>query len=216
MARLCVTPAFQSTLTVLTSVIIGVVVITGLYWAQAVLIPIALAVFLAFPLAPLVSRLQRWHLGRKPSVVAVVLFAALVLGGVVWVVEIELSGLAHELPTYTDNIRAKVKDLRQLGHSAGVERLGKLSEVITGEWEKSLTDGEDKDANEGPESLRPLPAITTALPEDKAQTPSAPFEGPTWLSGLPALLGSALESIGSFILALVLVVFILLERETLR
>src|SRR6187402_497413 len=38
-----------------------------LYWAQAVLIPIALATLLTFLLAPLVSRLQRWGIKRGVS-----------------------------------------------------------------------------------------------------------------------------------------------------
>jgi predicted PurR-regulated permease PerM len=40
-----------------------VVVVAALYWLQAVLIPLALAVLLAFLLSPVVSTLQRRGLG---------------------------------------------------------------------------------------------------------------------------------------------------------
>ena len=44
------------------------VVVAALYFAQEVLIPLALAVLLCFLLAPLVTRLERYRLGRVPSV----------------------------------------------------------------------------------------------------------------------------------------------------
>ena len=47
-------------------------VVAGLYWLQAVLIPLALAVLLTFLLSPVVSTLQRRGLGRVPSVLVTV------------------------------------------------------------------------------------------------------------------------------------------------
>ena len=49
----------------------GVLVIVVLYWAQAVLVPIALAVLITFVLAPPVTWLEKW-LGRVPAVLAMV------------------------------------------------------------------------------------------------------------------------------------------------
>ena len=42
----------------LTGTVVGVVVVSRLYWAQTVFIPVALAVFLTFLLAPLVTALS--------------------------------------------------------------------------------------------------------------------------------------------------------------
>src|SRR5947208_2052937 len=55
------------------------VVVAALYFAQDVLIPLALATLLTFLLSPLVQRLERWRLHRVPSViiVAVLTFGAL-------------------------------------------------------------------------------------------------------------------------------------------
>ena len=43
----------------------GVLVVAVLYWAQAVLVPFALAILLTFVLTPPVTWLQRW-VGRVP------------------------------------------------------------------------------------------------------------------------------------------------------
>ena len=44
----------------------GVLVVAVLYWAQAVLVPFALAILLTFVLTPPVTWLQRW-VGRVPA-----------------------------------------------------------------------------------------------------------------------------------------------------
>jgi predicted PurR-regulated permease PerM len=49
----------------------GVLVVGVLYWAQAVLVPFALALLLTFVLAPPVTWLQRW-VGRVAGVLLVV------------------------------------------------------------------------------------------------------------------------------------------------
>jgi predicted PurR-regulated permease PerM len=219
MAKLCAAPARHTSLAILAGTVVGVVVIVGLYWAQALLIPIALAMFLAFPLAPLVSALQRWHLGRRVSVVVVVLCAALLLSGVVWIVKIELASLANELPAHTDNIQGKVKELRQMSRGVGMERLGKLSQVITGEWQKASENLEGQ-ATDLPDGSLPAASERSSVlavePENPAPAAEARPEFPARLSWLPAMFGSVLASLGSLALALVLVVFMLLEREALR
>ena len=67
MAKASATPRWQRALIVLTGTVVGVVVISCLYWAQTVLVPVALAVFLTFLLTPLVSFLQRRPRDRVPA-----------------------------------------------------------------------------------------------------------------------------------------------------
>ena len=69
----------------------AVLVIVVLYWAQAVLVPIALAALLSFVLAPPVSWLERW-LGRVPAVLTVVTLVFVVLGIAGW-------GLVRQMDT---------------------------------------------------------------------------------------------------------------------
>ena len=49
-----------------------VLIIASLYWAQAVLIPIALSIMLTFLLSPVASASERIGLGRLPSVILIV------------------------------------------------------------------------------------------------------------------------------------------------
>jgi len=100
-AKATAVPQWQRAVVILTGTVVGVVVISFLFWARVVLIPVALAVFLTFLLAPLVSSLQRHHVGRVPAVILVVLLATLTLGGVGWLVTAEVTSVVGELPTYT-------------------------------------------------------------------------------------------------------------------
>jgi predicted PurR-regulated permease PerM len=59
----------------LTSLLFVVVIIGCVYAGREVLVPMALAVLLSFPLAPPVELLQRWHVPRSLSVIGVVVFA---------------------------------------------------------------------------------------------------------------------------------------------
>jgi len=54
---------WQRAVVVLAGTVVATAVITCLYWAQAVFIPVALAVFLTFVLSPAVTALQRRRLG---------------------------------------------------------------------------------------------------------------------------------------------------------
>jgi hypothetical protein len=96
-------------------------VIAGLYWLQAVLIPLALAILLTFLLSPVVGILQRRGLGRVPAVLVTVLLALSVLGGIGWTLTRQLVTLANELPRYTLNIhhRSRRDDGARYATNAG-------------------------------------------------------------------------------------------------
>ena len=82
MAKPSAAPGWQLTLLNLTGTVVGVVVVSCLYWAQTVFIPVALAVFLSFLLAPLVTALQRRGLRRlAEQAPALVCIGALPPGG---------------------------------------------------------------------------------------------------------------------------------------
>ena len=176
--------------------------------AQRVFIPVSLAVFLTFLLAPLVSFLQWRHVGRGPSVVLVVLLAVLVLGGVVWLVTIEVTSLAGELPTYTKNIRQKIRSLREMGQGSAMEHLDKMIQDIAAEWQLEPVSPEGGTADQ--------PAEPVVADSQKPSAVVVQPESPAWLSRLPPLFSPVVESLGSLALALVLVVFMLLKREGLR
>ena len=106
----------------------GVLVVAVLYWAQAVLVPFALAILLTFVLTPPVTWLQRW-VGRIPAVLfaATLVFAALGLAG--WGLTRQIDHLAGDLPGYRANIRTKIADVR---HASSGGAVGKLQETLEG------------------------------------------------------------------------------------
>jgi predicted PurR-regulated permease PerM len=203
MSTVSTSPAWQRALIVLSGTFVGVVVVGCLYWAKTVLVPVALAVFLTFLLTPVVSFLQQRGLRRMPAVILVVLQAALVLGGIVWLLTVEVRSVADDLPQYTENIKEKIKSIRQMG--AGTQRLGKMFQDIAAQWNLLPANAEGEDAD---------PPIGAAA--DKVATVIIQPDGQEWLSRLPALLVPVVEVLGGLGLALILVVFMLLKRENLR
>src|SRR5882724_4843018 len=85
-----------------------VLALACIYWAQAVLMPVAMAVLITFLLTPPVLLLQRWRVPRVPSVIVVVLLALAVVVGVGTVLVMQVMSLGEELPLYGDNIREKI------------------------------------------------------------------------------------------------------------
>jgi predicted PurR-regulated permease PerM len=174
------TPSFLQSL-------VGVgVTLALLYWAKAVLIPVALALLLTFLLTPLVTTLWHWGLHRVLAAVLVVVLAAGLLGAVGWTVETQLAALAAELPTYTANLKQKIAQVRQAG-TGGV--LGKIQDTV----QDVTTAGQPA-----------TPPAATPVPVQA--------EGPSLLGYLP----SVLETVLTAVIVLVLVIFLLIEQGTLR
>ena len=195
MSTSSVAPVWQRALIILTGTVVFVVVVTCLYWAQAVFVPLALAVFLAFLLAPLVTGVQRRGLGRVPAVVLVVLLAGLAFAGIGWLVTTEIASLVADLPTYTENIKDKVRSLR---------------------LKTPMTEGLDEMIREIVGELEPQAPPRLALDKEKPAPVVVQPETPAWLAPVPAILGRVTESLGGLALSLVLVIFMLLKREDLR
>jgi predicted PurR-regulated permease PerM len=84
-------------------------VVAILYFAQEVLIPVALAMLLSFLLAPLVRRLERLRIPRVPSVIVIVLSLFALIGLLGYVVGRQVVNLATNVDAYKENIIAKAR-----------------------------------------------------------------------------------------------------------
>ena len=169
----------------------GVLVVAVLYWAQAVLVPFALAILLTFVLTPPVAWLQRW-VGRAPAVllVATLVFVALGLAG--WGLTWQMDHLIEDLPGYRANIRTKIADVRLAGRGSAVEKLQEMLEGIKTDLETS----------EAPKGTVPRPFLVTS-------NQVTGFLGLAWLGPVVGPLSTA-----GFVA--VMVIFMLLERRDLR
>lgn len=88
-------------------------VIAGLYLGRPVLIPLALAMVLAFLLSPVVGLLEKTHIGRVTSVLTVLVLSFGLLGIVGWTVIGQLTQILEQVPDYRANIHNKIVLLRQ-------------------------------------------------------------------------------------------------------
>jgi predicted PurR-regulated permease PerM len=172
-----------------------VLIIASLYWAQAVLIPIALAIMLTFLLSPVASASERIGLGRLPSVILIVVLTFSLLGGIGWVVTLQFGSLANELPKYTTNITQKIADVRGAGKGGAFEKVQKIVEEVKSKIQKG------HEPTKAGEQGRP---VVVQAEESFAFWP------------VPLAVGPTVERFASAGLVIVLVIFMLIYREDLR
>jgi predicted PurR-regulated permease PerM len=176
-------------------VIASVALVAGvLYLGQAFFVPLALALLLAFVLAPVVSWIERIGLGRTPAVIAVSVVIALLLAGMVAVASRELVSLVAEVPEYRENVVRKVKSLR--GPLGSVER---AADAVT-ELEEEIA---SPAAGERKAAKKPAPKVEVVSSSGLVST-------------LGAFVGPLLDPLGVIALVVVLAIFMLLQHEDLR
>ncbi|MFO0965775.1 MAG: AI-2E family transporter [Gemmataceae bacterium] len=156
--------------------------------ARAILIPIALAILLAFTLSPAVVALQRRGVWRTPAVLLVAGAALVLVGGAVVALSFQLHTLAGNLPEHKENILRKLREL--FGHGPGVlERLSHLFEEIS--------------AGIQPPTAAAIPVTVTASHKSA-------------LEALRETTGSLVGWVGSVSLVIGLTLAMLFKREDLR
>jgi predicted PurR-regulated permease PerM len=184
--------------------LLGLALVLGfLYWAKPVLIPLALAILLTFLLTPAVGWLQRRHIGRVPAVVLVTFAAMATMFGIAWAVTQQVTSLIDTYPRYERNITAKIASLRDRGRDGVVDKVQALAQRIASELERDPVD-------EGPATPAEI-EIRRAQPVRIIDD-----EGPFRLSELWSVAGPLLAPLATLGLVLVLVIFMLINREDLR
>src|SRR5690242_13753755 len=86
-----------------------IALISVLYLARDIFVPLSLAVTLALILDPAVDWLQKMRLGRIPAVFLVMLVTIGAAGGIGWVIFNQLLDVANELPKYQRNIHNRLE-----------------------------------------------------------------------------------------------------------
>ena len=90
------------------------IVVALLYLGAGILVPLVLAILLAFALSPLVELLSRKaHLPEPLAVIASVLAAVLALGGFAYAAGLQLIQIGAQLPEYQTTIANKLRDVQQ-------------------------------------------------------------------------------------------------------
>jgi len=86
-----------------------VIAVAALYFGKEVLIPLALAILLAFLLTPPVRRLEKWKLPRTAAVLVILLLSMAAAGGVGYVVANQFLDVINQLPSYKANIERNLE-----------------------------------------------------------------------------------------------------------
>jgi predicted PurR-regulated permease PerM len=133
----------------------------------------------------------------------VVLLAALLLGGVSWLVGSQVTSLLGEFPKYSENIEDKIHSFQKLTKD---NSLGGMIRSLSASWNHPQ---EAERPEREPASSRSTP------PETPTTVVLKPNELP-WLGLVPSILAAVLEGFTQAGLAVVLTIFMLLKREDLR
>ncbi len=178
------------------------VVAAVLHFGQDVFLPLAIAMLITFALSPLVSYLRNKGLPMMATVLTVVTMAFAVIGLFLMIVATQMSQLAVNLPTFQANIVTKLENLQSAGDGTGVvSRVTGMIAAINAEI--------------GATAPQAVPA--------KADTPTAAapmavevVERRSAVQMLQDLVLPLISPIATAGLVIVVVIFMLLEREELR
>ncbi|CAN1725141.1 AI-2 transport protein TqsA [Hyphomicrobium sp. 1Nfss2.1] len=192
--------------------VIAFLIVVVLYVAQAVLVPLALAVILSFVLSPAVRILRRTGLPNTPSVLLVVAVAFGIIFGVGTLITQQVGSLVQEMPRYQTTLRDKVKSLKEVAQG-GSGALKQASDAL-----KDLQDELDKPAAQptGPGvTISPMQGEMRSGDRNPVpvvvRTPS-----PTPLDQLQSIIGVIVQPLATAALVVLFVLFLLLQREDVR
>ena len=160
--------------------------------AKEVFIPIALAMLLTFVLAPVVRFLERRRVPHGAAVALTVVLAFSAIGGVGYVLALQASTLATDLPKYEGTIKRKIREVRRAGKGGTIEKAQTTVKEVIGELQK----------NDDAKARKPAPVVVER-------------ETPTGLAGLRESLGGLAAALATAGLVIVLVIFMLIEQQRL-
>ncbi len=167
-----------------------VLIVVVLARAEAILVPLALAVVVAFALSPTVTRLER-VLRRGGAVTVVVLVSLGVVAGVGYLLQRQLVDLSSQMTKYSDSIRRKMLTL-QGSAGTGLAGFSKSVDRVVHDLDQRVA------ADEGARPVRLVPAETPVM--ERVETALTPVVAP----------------VARALVVLVLVIFFLFKREDLR
>lgn len=184
--------------------VVAVLTIATLYFAREILIPIALAMLLAFVLAPLAHLLERARLGRVFSSLLVVFLAVAVIVVLGWTVAKQITTVVQQIPNYQQNISDKIDLLR----GAPAQALEKAANTVNEVRERLSSPPGDGSVNSAVSNNLPRKQAAAKPPVRVAlvKTPSLP----------PDSLQNALRFLLGALLVFVFTLFVIIRREDVR
>jgi len=177
---------------ILINLLTVIAVVAILRFAEPILMPFAIAILLCVVLTPAVRRVERIGIGRVPAVVLVALLASSGVLGVGYVVVGQVTQIVQSLPEYRTNVREKMRTLRESFLS--LERAARQMR----ELEKDIAEATHTPVREEP---------------PRVQVVEKPLSS---MEVIRTYLGSVAGPLGTVGLVVVMIIFILIQREDLR
>jgi predicted PurR-regulated permease PerM len=197
-----------------------------LYFGRDVLVPITLAVILSLLIAPLVRVLRRIGFGHILSVLAAVLVLGFSFAAVAGVIGSQLVHTAQSLPRYERTIEHKLKMLNDVTVGKFNEFTGQAGRFTNRYPAAAGQPGtlEQPGAPDEPQTLnrQGTPGAPRTLQQPAPAGPNSPIPvelhqpPPNPVQVIERVLGSIWVPIETAGIVLVVLVFVLLEHETLR
>jgi predicted PurR-regulated permease PerM len=181
-------------------ILIGVTVVLKV--GQEIFVPLALSLLLTFTLAPIVSFLRKRSVPKIAAVILAVASAFCAIAIFSFVVASQVANLAENIPAYQRNIVTKVQALSAAGSGDGILRhLSGIVERVGAEIQTRAAESqEDTEATPPQRDPMPVEIVTRSNPIQTLGNFILPLISPFATAGL----------------VIVLVIFMLLEREDLR
>jgi len=181
------------------------IVLALLYFGRSVLIPLALAIVLSLLVAPLVRTLRRLRVGRTSSVLIAVVASTVLCMGVAAALGTQMLHIAESLPQYESNVQRKLKTLDEVTIGPLRRLTDETSRLVEMRESAEALPGHARDLE------RSLPAAAPGV---------AALEPPEFRSHPLQLMGKLLTTVWGPLqfagIVLLVLMFVLLEHETLR
>lgn len=197
-------PAPASPPSLALKILVGVAVLGVLYGGRGVLEPIMLAVMLAFVMAPIVRQIRRLGLGRATAALATLALVGLMVTAVALMLFAQLGAMSRELPRYEVHAREKISSLRELTVGRLQEMQGRAGRLFGDLAPTQASDTESEPGIDGADTTPRNPAARAGHSSEDSAVLLGQFLGMVW---------GPLGAVGVVVLVLV---FALLEQESLR
>ena len=184
---------------------VAALIVTALYFAREVLVPVALAVLFSFVLAPFVIRLQSWRVPRTLSVLVAVFVGFSIIFSLGGLMVSQANRLAEELPGYQQTLREKIQGLRGVaaGGSGTLERASRVLRELDTELQNPARGQLAEDGLRRQPLDKPIP-VEIRQPD------------PGTLTTLFAIIQPLIQPLTTTGIVVIFVIFILLQRQDLR
>ncbi len=195
--------------------VLTALLVAALYFGRDIFIALALAVMLSLVLVPLANFLEDYvHLPRGISIPTVVLLAFALIFSLGGIIASQVTQLAGDLPRYEQNIREKIKILRQGSVEKGT--LERAADVIQGLGRE--LEGQKDGVVVTPAPSTPDEAQSQTQPRRDAKPVLVEVRPPatTGLDSLRSVLAPLMHPLAMTGIIVIFVIFILLQREDLR